>query len=116
MSKNKIPETRWFNGQTVYTDTGMALSPSEIALLEETKNQKNKNDSLKQSLIDIVEIVDILVLWLRAIIYLGTIAWAWFYLKDRTLAIAVTASLSFAHLTIFLREALQERLHKLKEL
>ena len=59
---------------------------------------------LNRILGELFDAADAVVLTCRAILYVGSVAMAWFYLHDKVLAIALIISLSIAHGLISLRE------------
>jgi hypothetical protein len=70
----------------------------ERRLQDAFKEEERKNEKFRRVLSDVFEAVENTVLFLRVVLYGGSVAGAWFYLENKVLAVAVAASLTCAHL------------------
>lgn len=77
---------------------------------------KTKARRLETILVDLFEIVENAIVVLRVIIYVGSVLMAWFYLHDKTLAIAIIACLSVAHLLIEARYYVAKKKKEVREI
>lgn len=70
---------------------------------------EQKNKDLKTIMHDTIELIDNIVLGVRAILYITTVGYLWFYLDQKQVAIGVVISLVIAHLTVCAREELSKK-------
>lgn len=70
---------------------------------------KQKNIRLTGVLQELFSALEKVVLALRVILYVGSVAFAWFYLKEHAMAVVIAASLTAAHLLIFFLEYVREK-------
>lgn len=92
------------------------LSKEYEELRNEAHTIETKNSSLKSILKETIETIDYIVCGVRAIIYVATIGYLWWYLNNQPVAIGVTIALVFAHLTVWAREALASKKHDLEKI
>ncbi len=83
--------------------------------MEREIDYKYKARRLEDMLSELFDWLDGAVLVARFILYVGSVAAAWFYLHDRVLAVGIVLSLTIAHLLIVARESIAERKRRLKE-
>lgn len=81
----------------------------EMQLRRDKDAAESKYRGLKYVLQDIFDKLDYAILILRFILYVGSVAGSWFYLKDKALAVGIVCSLTAAHVLISFREYLQEK-------
>lgn len=70
---------------------------------------RNRAHKLEWILRDLFEVVENTILILRFILYVGSAAGAWFYLRDRPLAVAIVASLTTAHVLMAVKEYIRDK-------
>jgi ethanolamine utilization microcompartment shell protein EutL len=82
---------------------------------DELRKAKNKARKLESILSDLFDACHTVILGLRVILYVGSVLMAWFYLKDKVLAVGIVSSLTVAHLLIAAKEYVQKKKLEMKE-
>lgn len=82
-------------------------------LKDERDKYRNVANDVKSVLESLIHGLETFVLIFRFLLYVGSVALAWFYLKDRVLAVGIVSSLTVAHLLIEFKEWLRTKKEKL---
>ena len=76
----------------------------------------NKTYKLKNLIEDIFDAILNCILVLRIIVYIGSVSWSWWWLKNPVLAIGIACALTIAHLSIVLSEYVKDKTREFKEI
>lgn len=110
------------------------MDANELIIDQETKNRietlekerrdlsskncdlSNQTYRLKNIIEDILNAVSNCILVIRIIIYIGSVVWSWWWLKNPVLAIGIICSLTVAHLSIVLSEYIKDKTREFKQI
>lgn len=95
------------------------ITPEEKALRDaesKLRQAESANDSLRSILQSLFDFLDGFVMFLRFVLYVGSVAGAWFYLHERALAVAIAVSITLVHALAYAREQIAIKKAKLREL
>jgi hypothetical protein len=82
-------------------------------LRNERDKYKRETNDLKEILESLINGLEFFITIFRIILYLGSVGVAWFYLKDKALAIGIVSSLTAAHVLIQFKSWLRRKKDKL---
>lgn len=97
----------------------MEISAQEKSLEEAKKKARDAeyaNSQLRGILEGLFNFLDGFVAFLRFVLYVGSIAGSWFYLHERTLAVAIAVSITLVHALAYAREQIAIKKAKLRDL
>ena len=71
---------------------------------------------LKNIIEDVFNAILNCILVIRIIVYIGSVSWSWWWLKNPVLAIGIACALTIAHLSIMLSEYVKDKTREFKEI
>lgn len=91
------------------------MSDEAVRLKDENWKLKRQNDRLRSFLLDLFDKLRFCLGGAWVVSYLGAVAWAWYWLNDKHLAVAITLSLAAAHSAVGLNAYLKRKRKELTE-
>ena len=90
------------------------MPDKDIKTLEQERNKfRDEANDVKDILESLISGLEKFITFFRVLLYGGSVAGAWFYLKDHALAIAIVSSLTAAHGLMEFKDWLRSKKEKL---
>lgn len=77
--------------------------------VEELRKKADKAWKLERILGDLFDTLEKFTYVIRSILYVGSVAFTWFYLKEKAMAVVIGSSLTLAHLSMAFLDYIREK-------